>query len=190
MDRNTKILVELLGKGTMTQSEIARTFDVSPSAISQIATRYKEEIAEMGAASKVAKLGLDAKIDKLEEQILDQMTAKSEFETDLRVLTGMFKILNSSHRRGRGEVATSGQRTTATLQLNQQFIQQNVSFIKDTQGQVVQVGDTHLTTASSDHVNDMALEHEATIKAASLPQEVTADDIMPSSQLVQERSSG
>ena len=185
MDRSTKIIIELLGKGTMNQAEIARTFEVSPSAISQIATKYPEEIAAMTADAKVAKIGTDSKIDRLEAQLLDKISTGMEFETDLRVLTGMFRVMNQAARRGSGETptGTAGKQATATLQLNQRFIQQNITFVKDSYGQIVQVGDTTLATASADNVNAMALEHEVNTKAL---EGVQPDDVMPQSHIADE----
>ena len=156
MDNSTKAVVELLGKG-IPQVDIARMFECSGSAVSQIASTYDHEIAEIRAGQQLVKQGTDAAIDRIEAALLVKIENGMSSETDLRILAGMFKTMNSAVRRSVGESpngATAG--GVVKLHLHQNFIGNNIQYVKNAQNEIVKAGETNLTTAHSDSVRDMA----------------------------------
>jgi predicted transcriptional regulator len=166
MDNSTKAVVELLGKG-IPQVDIARMFECSGSAISQIASTYDHEIADIRAGQQLVKQGTDAAIDRIEAALLVKIENGMESESDLRILAGMFKVMNSAVRRSAGESPTGAQAGgIAQLHLHQNFIGSNIQYVKNAQNEIVKVGDTNLTTAHSDVVRTMAHEDKnAKLKA-------------------------
>ncbi|MBM84471.1 MAG: hypothetical protein CMM47_00600 [Rhodospirillaceae bacterium] len=154
MDRNTKIVVELLSKSSLRPVDIADMFDVSESAIANIASQYSTEIANAKATKSVTDMAMDARLENLEATLLNQIEAKAPFETDLRVLAGLYKVINGATRRVEKQQGPAT--ATASIVLNQRFVQNNITFSKDSAGRVVQVADNKLQTASADHVREMA----------------------------------
>lgn len=168
MDSRTRTAIQLLGKGNMSQTAIADVLDVTPSAISRLAEHYSAEIAKLKADSMATAQGIDARLDQIETTLLDKIEERIPHENDLRVLAGIYKIANSAHRRGRGEVPTTGEEQgTARLVLNQQFVQQNIHFVKDTANRISQVGDTKLQTADITAVQQMLADMESTVETTT-----------------------
>jgi predicted transcriptional regulator len=167
MDNSTKAVVELLGKG-IPQVDIARMFECSGSAVSQIAATYDHEISDIRASQQLVKQGTDAAIDRIEAALLVKIENNMASETDLRVLAGMFKVMNSAVRRSAGESPTGAAAGgVAQLHLHQNFIGSNIQYVKNAQNEIVKVGDTNLTTAHSDTVRTMAgAEQLAKLKAS------------------------
>jgi transcriptional regulator with XRE-family HTH domain len=158
MDNGTKTVIELLAKG-LGASEIARMFDVTPSSVSQIKANYAEQIEAKRSDSTLAKVTNDTMLDKIERTLLEKIEEVLPHESDLRILGGMLKTINGAVRRSAGEssgVGSGKEVETAQLHLHASFIQNNITFKQDSQGQVVQVEGTNLNTASSDMVKKMA----------------------------------
>lgn len=158
MDNGTRTVIDLLAKG-LSQTEIAKMFNVTPSAVCQINSKHKDLIDSKRDDTKLAKVTNDTMLDKIERTLLDKIEQLAPMETDLRVLGQMLRTVNGAVRRSSGEsagVGTGATVATAQLHLHANFIQNNIQFKQDSEGQIVQVEGTNLSTASSNKVMEMA----------------------------------
>lgn len=155
MERGTKVAVELLGKG-MTQSEVAAVLGVSDSAISQVASNYREQIDELRDDANLGKAGSSALLDKMERTILEKLELAVPMENDVMKLAKMFQVINGAVRRDKGEVGGAAQ-TKTVVNLNlPHFMQKNVAYQLNAEKQVVEVNGRNLVTANQEKVRELA----------------------------------
>lgn len=179
MERATNIVIELLAKGT-SQAEVAELTGNTASAISQVASRYQQQIAEKTADATLAGGSHSQKLDTLESLITSKLTGMIALETDTMKVAKMFQLVNSALRRDAGERAGSAggntQQTVVQLNLPQQSMKE-ITVMTNSRNDVVAVDGRDLTPASITSVNSMAgLVHKESENEITRAQ--AFDDIM------------
>lgn len=99
---STSLVVELLGKG-IEQAKVARILSLHPSTVSEVATRYAQEIEESIICADLARIENDEIMDRIESKALAQLERCLPLETDPLKLTRIVTSLNQMSRRSRGE---------------------------------------------------------------------------------------
>lgn len=181
MERATKIVVELLAAGTQ-QSEVAEITGNTPSAISQVATKYASSIAERQVDMSVGMGGHSTKLDGLETMLVNKLQAMIPLETDSMKVMNMFKTINGAARRDAGEnphATTSGGKQQVVVQLNlPQHMQQPVKVVTNPNNDVVSVDGRDLSPASISAVNKLANLSTGTGEMKDDSRKQALDDIM------------
>lgn len=160
MERATELVVELLSKN-ISQVEVARITGNTESAISQVATTYREQI-QVGRKDQVLAAGVHgSRLDKLEALAADKLESCLDLETDTMKIANIFKTLNSAIRRDAGESGGSGGNTTTNTQnvvqlTVPQHLRATVAVQTNSQNDVVAVAGRDLTPASMRDINTLA----------------------------------
>jgi predicted transcriptional regulator len=164
---STDMIVDLLGKGYNT-SAIARILEITPSAVSQVATTHEAEIAEISADFRMAAVAQDNAMDDIEGILIAKLTALAALETDSNKVLNMFKTINTAKRRSRGEGAVPGMgnvtitQNTVQLHLPAHTAAKAVEYVVNPQNEVVQVEGRNIVTAGNKQVADQMQKYLAT----------------------------
>lgn len=106
----------------------------------------------------------DASIDTLETIALSRLVDTLPTETNTRVLIQAFNTLNGAKRRSQNEHRSQQGATVVELHMPAFITQQNVTFQKDHQGQVVSVGGRRLETIDTATLLEEASGESESIK--------------------------
>lgn len=168
MERGTRIVIELLAKGT-TKSEIAELVGCSHSAVCQVEEAYCEAIGQRASEMRAAEAAptsseemaesLDSRLDRMEHTLLDKIESAVPLETNLMKLSKVFQTVNGAKRRSKGEGLAAGavvnNVNVVSLRLPE-HINREHKFVRDSHGQIVEVDGQAFNTASEQLVNKMA----------------------------------
>lgn len=145
---NEERAIDLLGKGIPPHS-VALTLGVDPSRVSQWLAddKFANSVIEKKFVSLSKQIDRDSSIDSLEDKILDQLKFSLPMMTRPMEILKAFSVINSAKRRGiAAEVAPTQAQTIVNLNIPQVLVQH---FTKNTNNQVIQVGEQSLLTIQS-----------------------------------------
>lgn len=179
MDKNVQIVIELLAKGFLPE-KISSMFSIGIGTVQHIQEQHKAEILEMSVGSEIAAQGIDAKIRRAEDIAIDKLTNALALESDISKITHAFKVVNGAKRINDKPEKTEGVKF-ATIQVNN-FIQNKISYQKDTSGQIVAAGNVQLESATQDGVESLLdaqieMENNLALEASQMFEGETADEL-------------
>ena len=154
---NTRMIVDLLGKGYAV-SDVARILEVTPSAVSQVATAHAIEIDNISADYRMAAVAQDMALDEIEGMLVEKLKALAAIETDSTKVLKMFQTINISKRRSRGEGSAQPVHSTNITQnvvhltLPAHVANKAVEYIVNPNNEVVQVAGRNIITATNKQV--------------------------------------
>lgn len=160
MKKGTDIAIDLLGKG-IDEADCAHILGANVADIQAIALQYKDKIAEMLVVKEEVHATLDAKMDAIENTLVDKIKNAIQFESDPMKLVKTFQIMNGAKRRSQGEgqpgtnISITDNRVVA---LNLPNSTVNPQFKTNANNEVVEVDGKHLVSATSKQVLEMAEE--------------------------------
>lgn len=153
----------------VTNSEIARSLGVTPSAITQLfdSEELAPRVKEIREAQLERSASLDVRYDRIEEKLLDQLERTIPMLLKPEQITNVLSRVNAAKRRGISLTQDNKPATVVHLALPPQIMQRITTNINN---QVVSVGGQQLITLQSQNVATLAKLSE--VQNASQPQTV------------------
>lgn len=152
-------VLSLFGQG-VTQTEIAATLGITPSAVSQLLASpdLAPEVAKIREAQIARSANLDVRYDAIEESLLGQLEKTIPMLLRPEQILNALEKVNRAKRRGITLTETKQVSQVVHLHLPPQILQK---VITNTSNQVVSVGGQQLITMQSANIKKLAEANHA-----------------------------
>jgi predicted transcriptional regulator len=151
-------LTRLKGAG-VSNKDIADELGLTPGAVTQLAAKPEvaAAISELQETSLAASTAIDAKYDRIEDKLLDQLEKTIPLLMRPMEISKVLQTVNGAKRRGAGHKATEDG-PARVLNLNIPIALQT-KFVVNSANQVVEAGAQTLVTMPSSNIAKMAEVH-------------------------------
>ena len=155
---HTLALTRLLGKGA-SNKDVAEELSLTPGAVTQLASKPEvaQEIEALQASSLAASTAIDAKYDRIEDKLLDQLEKTIPLLMRPMEISKVLQTVNGAKRRGAGHKVNE-EGPARILNLNIPVALQT-KFVLNSANQVVEAGAQTLVTMPSSNIAKMAEVH-------------------------------
>lgn len=161
---HTLALTRLLGQG-VSNKDVAEELGLTPSAVTQLASKPEvaQKIEEAQATQLAASTAIDAKYDRIEDKLLDQLEKTIPLLLRPMEISKVLQTVNGAKRRGVGHKSNE-QGPARILNLNIPVALQT-KFVVNSNNQVVEAGEQTLVTMPSSNIAKMAEVHNVQLIA-------------------------